>query len=55
MLILELLIILTPLAIICFGIWSFITVANNVPEQADLPNSELDLTEHENYWREDRY
>jgi len=55
MLILELLIILTPLAIICFGIWSFITVANNVPEQEDFSELDLDLTEHENYWREDRY
>lgn len=55
MLILELLIILTPLAIILFGIWSFITISNNIPEQADWVDSDIDIMEQENYWREDRY
>lgn len=55
MLILELAVILLPVVIIGFGLWAFITASNQFPEQADLPDLELDIIEHENYWREDRY
>lgn len=55
--ILELLVILFPIAICAFGLWLFTNVGNEFPEQADLPEvfDDIDIVEHENYWREDRY
>lgn len=51
--ILEILILLSPAIIILLATWSLVTVVDNIPEQADLPD--YDITEQENYWREDQY
>lgn len=54
---LEIFLLLALLAVMLIGIWGFAKDSDypTLEDQDYLDPLDLDIVEHENYWREDRY